>query len=54
MSAPATSIGRKAGVATTGVTIPAFDLDGDGIADTAYRPNDLIDQVLWTQPAARC
>lgn len=32
---------------------PAFDLDGDGIADTAYRPNDLIDRVLWTAPQAK-
>lgn len=32
---------------------PAFDLDGDGIADAAYRPNDLIDRVLWTAPAAK-
>ncbi len=32
---------------------PAFDLNGDGIADTAYRPNDLIDRVLWTAPAAK-
>ena len=32
---------------------PAFDLNGDGIADTAYRPNDIIDQVLWTAPAAK-
>jgi nitrous oxidase accessory protein len=32
---------------------PAFDLDGDGVADTAYRPNDLIDRVLWTAPAAK-
>ncbi|MGM0583652.1 MAG: nitrous oxide reductase family maturation protein NosD [Pseudomonadota bacterium] len=31
----------------------AFDLDGDGIADAPYRPNDVIDRVLWTQPAAR-
>jgi nitrous oxidase accessory protein len=31
----------------------AFDLDGDGIADTAYRPNDIIDQVLWRAPAAQ-
>ncbi len=29
-----------------------FDMNGDGIADQAYRPNDMIDQVLWTQPAA--
>jgi nitrous oxidase accessory protein len=31
----------------------AFDLNGDGIADTAYRPNDVIDQVLWRAPAAK-
>ena len=24
---------------------PAFDLNGDGIADVAYRPNDLVDRV---------
>jgi nitrous oxidase accessory protein len=32
---------------------PAFDLNGDGIGDTAYRPNDLIDKVLWTAPQAK-
>nr|WP_245462309.1 nitrous oxide reductase family maturation protein NosD [Shinella sp. JR1-6] len=32
---------------------PAFDLDGDGIADTPYRPNDLVDRVLWTAPQAK-
>lgn len=32
---------------------PAFDLDGDGIADNPYRPNDLIDRVLWTSPQAK-
>ena len=31
----------------------AFDLDGDGIADVAYRPNDLTDQILWRYPAAK-
>ncbi len=31
----------------------AFDLNGDGIADSAYRPNDIMDHVLWTQPAAK-
>lgn len=31
---------------------PAFDLNGDGIADGVYRPNDLMDQILWSQPAA--
>lgn len=31
---------------------PAFDLNGDGIADSNYRPNDLMDHILWSQPAA--
>jgi nitrous oxidase accessory protein len=30
-----------------------FDLDGDGIADSAYRPNDVLDQVVWRFPAAK-
>ena len=29
---------------------PAFDLNGDGVADVPYRPNDLIDQVVWSHP----
>ncbi len=32
---------------------PGFDLNGDGVADTAYRPNDLVDRVLWTAPQAK-
>ena len=32
---------------------PAFDLNGDGIADSTFRPNDLMDQILWSQPAAK-
>ena len=31
----------------------AFDLNRDGVADTAYRPNDLTDQILWRAPAAK-
>lgn len=31
----------------------AYDVNGDGIADQAFRPNDTIDQILWTQPAAK-
>ena len=31
----------------------AFDLNGDGIADAPYRPNDAMDHVLWRQPAAK-
>jgi nitrous oxidase accessory protein len=32
---------------------PAFDLNGDGVADVAYRPNDLVDRVVWINPAAK-
>jgi len=32
---------------------PAFDLNGDGISDRAYRPNSLVDQIVWQYPAAR-
>jgi nitrous oxidase accessory protein len=32
---------------------PAFDLDGDGIAERPYRPNDVMDEVLWTLPQAK-
>ncbi len=31
----------------------AFDLDGDGIADRAYQPNGLVDQVMWRAPQAK-
>lgn len=31
----------------------AFDLNRDGIADVAYRPNDLTDQILWRYPVAK-
>jgi len=30
----------------------AFDLNGDGVADSPFRPNDLMDHILWSQPAA--
>ena len=53
MSAPATSTGRKDGRGNYWSDNPAFDLNGDGIADTAYRPNDLVDRVLWTAPQAK-
>jgi nitrous oxidase accessory protein len=32
---------------------PAFDLNGDGIADEPYRPNNIMDQVIWRYPAAK-
>lgn len=32
---------------------PAFDLDGDGIADSQFHPNDLMDHILWSQPSAK-
>ncbi|MGI9391433.1 MAG: nitrous oxide reductase family maturation protein NosD [Boseongicola sp.] len=31
----------------------AYDLNGDGVAEGAFRPNDTVDRILWTQPAAR-
>jgi len=31
---------------------PVFDLNGDGLADSPFRPNDLMDHILWSQPAA--
>ena len=31
----------------------AFDLNGDGVADEVYRPNDLVDQLIWTTPLAK-
>jgi nitrous oxidase accessory protein len=32
---------------------PSFDLNGDGISDTIYRPNNLIDEILWTYPTSK-
>jgi len=32
---------------------PAFDLDNDGIADQPYRPNDMVDQLVWRHPLAK-
>lgn len=32
---------------------PAFDLNGDGIADQPYRPNGLVDHILWRVPRAK-
>lgn len=32
---------------------PAFDLNGDGLADAAFRPNTLVDWVLWRYPLAK-
>ncbi len=32
---------------------PSFDLNGDGLADSPYRPNDIVDNVLWTAPQAK-
>ncbi|MFQ5562777.1 MAG: nitrous oxide reductase family maturation protein NosD [Parvularculaceae bacterium] len=30
----------------------AFDINGDGVADQPYRPNNAVDQILWTQPSS--
>jgi nitrous oxidase accessory protein len=32
---------------------PAFDMNGDGLADRPYRPNDIVDQIVWTHPTAK-
>jgi len=32
---------------------PNFDLDGDGRGDRPYRPNDMMDGVIWAHPQAR-
>ena len=32
---------------------PAFDLNNDGIADWPYRPNDMVDQLLWKHPLSK-
>ena len=31
----------------------AYDINGDGIADQPFRPNDAIDRILWTQASAK-
>ena len=31
----------------------AFDIDADGIADQIYKPNDLVDQIVWRHPLAK-
>lgn len=31
----------------------AFDLNNDGVADQPYKPNDLVDQILWAYPLAK-
>lgn len=31
----------------------AYDVNGDGIADQVFRPNDSVDHILWTQPSAK-
>jgi len=32
---------------------PAFDLDNDGIADWPYRPNDMVDHLIWKHPLSK-
>lgn len=32
---------------------PSFDLNNDGIADRPYRPNDMVDQLLWKHPLSK-
>lgn len=30
-----------------------FDIDDNGIADQVYKPNDLVDQIVWRHPLAK-
>jgi nitrous oxidase accessory protein len=30
-----------------------FDLNGDGVADAAYRPNSVVDRIVWAHPSAK-
>ena len=53
MSGRACWTGRSTGGAITTATIPPSTSRATGIADTAYRPNDLMDQVIWRAPAAK-
>jgi len=32
---------------------PSFDIDGNGISDQPYQPNDLVDQIVWRHPMAK-
>jgi nitrous oxidase accessory protein len=41
----------QAGVGNDWSDNAAFD--GDGIADREYRPNDLVDDLLWRYPQAK-
>jgi nitrous oxidase accessory protein len=31
----------------------AFDLNGDSVADTAYRPNNVVDWMVWRYPLSK-
>lgn len=31
----------------------SFDVDADGVSDQVYRPNDLVDQIVWRHPMAK-
>ncbi len=31
----------------------AFDLNDDGISENSYKPNDMIDQIIWRHPTAK-
>ena len=31
----------------------AYDLDGNGVADRPYQPNDLADQIVWRHPLGK-
>lgn len=43
----------KAGLGNYWSDHVAFDIDGDGMADSPYRPNDTVDVLTWSQPMTR-
>ena len=53
MSARAIRSGPPRVAAITGATTRPSTSNGDGVADQPYRPNDLIDQVVWSYPLAK-
>lgn len=32
---------------------PSFDIDANGVSDQPYKPNDLVDQIVWRHPMAK-
>ena len=46
-------VGRREGSGNYWSDQVAFDINGDGLADSPYRPNDLVDRIAWSQPMSK-